>query len=399
MTGFFTMFKYNLKLIIRNRVAVILIFLIPFLSTLIFKIPFSDESNDDEIKFNVMIFDNSKTDVSKMLISLLKENKCFYVDVYDHDKITMTEAKKISEEKVNKSITNTFIYIPDSFYDDVISGKDKKLIKFFTRGGDDRLEMLKESVNTSLQYYSMFAKLSRGNRSEFDKLIKKSSEDKTKCEVKNITGGNAVLNHTQEKQNANFGYFLAIMTITLMFSSNFIASIFIEEKDNGVLKRIGLTKCGMLCYASVKMIIALTVLGVQSIMIAVGIKKFTGSDVGISSVHIIVIIFFMGIVFSMLSIVFACTFGELNIVNYIAFFIATISTLLSGLYFPIDKTPLWMQKVALIMPQRWAILSAQGIMTGTYNVLYIFMIIMISYTVLLMCLSLFSLKNKIIESQ
>ena len=165
-----------------------------------------------------------------------------------------------------------------------------------------------------------------------------------------------------------------------------------------MLKRIGLTKCSMVCYASVKMIIALTVLGIQSIMIAVGIKMFGGSDVGLSSVDIIVIIFFMGIVFSMLSIVFASIFGELYTVNYIVFFIATISTLLSGLYFPIDKTPMWMQKVALIMPQRWAILSAQGIMTGTYNVLYIFMIIMISYTVLLMCLSLFSLKNKIIES-
>ena len=55
MTGFFTMFKYNLKLIMRNRAAVILVFLIPLLSTLIFKIPFSDESNDDEIKLNVMI--------------------------------------------------------------------------------------------------------------------------------------------------------------------------------------------------------------------------------------------------------------------------------------------------------------------------------------------------------
>ncbi|MDY5913354.1 MAG: ABC transporter permease [Inconstantimicrobium porci] len=398
MTGFFTMFKYNLKLIMRNRAAVILVFLIPLLSTLIFKIPFSDESNDDEIKLNVMIFDNSKTDMSKMLVSSLKENKCFYVDVYDQGKITMDDAKKISEEKVNRSITNTFIYIPDSFYDDVISGKDKKLIKFLTRGGDDRFDMLKESVNISLGSYSMFAKLSRGNRSEFDKLIKKLSDNKTKCKVKSIPGGNAVLSSIQEEQNENFGYFLAIMTITLMLSSNFIASIFIEEKDNRVLKRIGLTKCSMVCYASVKMIIALTVLGIQSIMIAVGIKMFGGSDVGLSSVDIIVIIFFMGIVFSMLSIVFASIFGELYTVNYIVFFIATISTLLSGLYFPIDKTPMWMQKVALIMPQRWAILSAQGIMTGTYNVLYIFMIIMISYTVLLMCLSLFSLKNKIIES-
>lgn len=399
MTGFFTMLKYNMKLIMRSKAAVILVFLIPLLSTLIFKIPFTGDTNDNEMtKLNVLVYDNSESEMSKQLINSLKDNKCFYVKVYDQGKLSLSDAKKQSEYTVNKSVINTFIYIPESFYDDIWSGSSDNRLKFFTRGGDDRLDMLKQNVNLSIQSYSTFAKLADGNKAEFDRLIKKSVNSKMKSETKNVADENAMLTDKQKTQSSNFGYFIAIMTITLMFSSNFIASIFIQEKDNRVLKRIGLTKCSMACYATAKIVIALAVLVIQSVMVAAGIKIFVSRDVGLSVFSIIIIIFFMGLVFSMLSIVFACIFGELNVVNYLAFFIATISTLLSGLYFPIDKTPLWMQKVALVMPQRWAVLSSQGIMTGSYKVLYIFMIIMVSYTVLLMCVSLFSLKNEIVDN-
>ena len=78
MTGFFTMLKYNMKLIMRSKAAVILVFLIPLLSTLIFKIPFTGDTNDNEMtKLNVLVYDNSESEMSKQLINSLKDNKCF----------------------------------------------------------------------------------------------------------------------------------------------------------------------------------------------------------------------------------------------------------------------------------------------------------------------------------
>jgi ABC-2 type transport system permease protein len=238
----------------------------------------------------------------------------------------------------------------------------------------------------------MYSKVASGNKVVFDELMKKDDNNKTEGEIIPVTSGGKVLNSTEKSKLTNFGYLVAILSITLMFSGNFISSIFIDEKSNRVLKRITLTKSSLVNYGMVKMLVALVALIVQVSMIILGIKLFVNLDVGINLFQIALLVFGLGLIFNTLSIALGAIFENLSNSNYFAFFITTISAMMSGLYFPIDITPKWMQNASLIMPQRWVIKTAEKMLLQANEGVILFGVIVLAYMALMLTVGFLGLK-------
>lgn len=393
MNGFFIMLKSNLKLVMRNKASIFLLLLIPLVSTLILKIPLNRNNSESAIfKMSVMVFDNSKAPLSNELIDLLKRNNYFIVTIERDVPKDLNSAKEKALNLANKSVINGFIYIPSDFSDSVIKGKTDDVITIFSTGTDDRIKVLENNINMVLLRFNMYSKVANGDKAIFEELMKRAEKDKTISELSPVISGERALNSTEKSQIQNFGYFVAILSMTLMFSGNFIASIFIEEKENRVLKRITLTKSSMLNYGLIKALVAFVALIVQVTMIIIGIKLFVKVDVGINLMEVAILILGLGFIFNTLSIALGAIFESLSNANYLAFFITTTSALMAGLYFPLDITPKWMQNASLIMPQRWVLKTAEQILLGANEGVMLFGTIVLAYMTLFLTIGFLGLK-------
>lgn len=393
MNGFFVMLKINLKLLLRNKASVFLILLIPLASALILKIPIHTDATEAGVfNIDVVVFDDSSDMLSNNLIDILKSNDSFKIEVQKGAANNINAARKRAVNLANKSAAVGFIYIPQNFSDSIIDGKTDNLITVFSTGTDDRVKLLKNDINIILSRYQMYSKAANGNKIAFKHLMESAAKMETKHETVTITDGDRSLNDNEKKQLKNFGYLVAIMSMILIFSGNFIANIFIEEKNNRVLKRIMLTKSSIFNYIAVKGAAALISLLVQTAMIIIGIKLFVKVNVGMNLMEIAILILGLGLIFNALSIALGTIFESLNNANYLAWFIASISALLSGLYFSIDITPNWMQNISLLMPQRWLMKTANQIIIGADYWLPLFVIIVAAYIVLFLTLGYLGLK-------
>ena len=402
MTGFLIMLKGNIKLLLRNKVSIVLLILIPLVSTLILNISTSREELAEEgIVANVVVFDNSNSALSKELIELLRgsyniillsEVPTYIIKVPDEFKIDKIVAKNMASKISNKSNINGYLYIPEDFHNKVRIGEFQDLISIFNTGTDGRIDFLKDNVNIVLQKFSSYSKVANGNVDLFNDLIKKSNDERTKSEKLTMSLMENKLTKLEKAKITNLGYLVAIMSITIMFSGTCICSIFIKEKHNRVLKRISITKSSNLNYILVKLTLVLITLFIQTSMIMIGIKMFVKTDIGVNIVQIGLLIFGLGIIFNTLTIALSAMFENLNAINYLAFFIATTSAMLSGLYFPLEVTPSWIQNLALVMPQRWIIKTAEQLLLGKNESIALFGIIVLGYSSLFLSIGVLSLK-------
>jgi len=393
MSGFFVMLKANLKLVFRNKASIFLLLLIPLASVLILKVP--DQRADLESglnKMNVRILDNSSSFLSKELIDVLKSNGAFEVTVDEEKTKDLDSVREKALDIANRSTTNGIIYIPSDFSEAVIKGNTNNLINIFSTGSDDRVKLLESNINRILLRFDTYSEMAKGDKEVFQQLMKRAEQDKTNRESIALFSEQKALKPAEKYKVFNFGYLVAIMSITLMFSGNFVSSIFIEEKNNRVLKRISCTKCSMFNYGIVKAVVALAALIIQIAMIIVGIKLFVRVDVGISLMGIAALVLGLGLIFNSLSIALGAVFENLSTANYLAFFIVTISALMSGLYFPLDITPEWMQNASLLMPQRWVVKTAEQMILGYSDCLPLFGAIVIAYMILFAALGFLGLK-------
>lgn len=393
MTGFFNMVKTNLKLVLRNKSSIFLLFLVPVFATLILKIPVNQDGYEDTFKIGIEVYDNSHSEASDILISLLKENSTLNVKVYDGEDITLKEAEELSLKKANRNTIKNYLYISPDFSQDILDGNQENAMVFITNNKDSRVEMIKNNLSSYLNMFSTAAQLSQGNETVLSDILRTMMDKKINGSVE-YTDSKSTETRLQKNQTAVFGNFLALLTVTLLFSSNIVGSIFIHEKDNNVFNRIKLSKTTMVSYALSKIVITVIVLIIQIAMIALGIKIFGGTNSGLSILQVSIILFGVGLVFSFLTITMCCMMKNLSTINYGIYFIAVISSIVSGLYFPLEMTPQWTQKLSLIAPQRLALLATSGIHTGTFSNLHLFYGVVAAYVAVLLSISCISLGRR-----
>jgi ABC-2 type transport system permease protein len=393
MTGFFIMLRANLKLIMRNRASIFLVFLLPLASTLMLKLPEDrGDLEDSNAKMSIQIFDNSSSQRSKELINELESSGSFIITISEDTVEDLALAREKAVNIANRSTTNAIVFIPSSFSEDIVRGNTESLITIFSTGRDERVKVLESNINTVLSRFNMYYKFANGDKAVVQALLKNVEEQKTSRELMEVSSTAKGLSDRQKYQIFNLGYLVAIMAIVLMFSGNFISSIFIEEKNNQVLKRISLTNSSLLNYAIVKAALAMVVLIVQVIMVSIGIRLFVNMDIGMSFIEMSVLILGLGIIFNTLSLAIGNALGNMGSANYVTFFITTLSSLMSGLYFPLEITPKWIQNAALLMPQRWVIKTAEQLLLGTGTAILLFAVVVIGYMLLFLTFGFLGLK-------
>ena len=419
------MVKTNLKLILRTKVFWFFLLLSPLLSTLILRInvdytAFQDSSNeivqmqdaDEKLayfggkgQFVLKVYDASGSRLSDSLLEDLCSSGLFTVCRVDLTK------EEVTEEFLDGHIRNdgsedrmgAALYIPKEFDEKVCTGKAADALTLYMLSEDARRDALVSEIEFRLlemeRYRGALAAAGEVKAEDIAEALER--EDKALPEKKSVSvagGEGRVLTHEQNNQKSSMGYAFSFLTLGFVFSGFFVAYASITEQKNGVLTRINLTQTGTLQYFVAKFVTVFIVSLLMTACVAACSLMLDTKDLGMDRGRFIIIIFLMGLIFSTLSMFMGILLGDVMSGSVATFLIWCMSSLLSGLYFPITHTSGAIRVLSFLMPQKWFLEGVEMIFVKDSGAILMLIYTTVAYLLAVLSLGSLGLRMKRTES-
>jgi len=412
MNGFLTMLKMNFKLLLRNKGYLCLLVLLPMLSVIMLNMNMSTSVNDEKdsnkiyelnkenarimnmvnSKISIKVYDCNNSELSDYVIEELAKTGSYCIYRYRSAALDINEAREKALGSANHNSISAVIYIPDDFDEQLLTGKESDFV-VFEATEDGRIDLLKSNLNSFLQSLSSNAALVDYNKAELVKLLNTSKKGELTKETVNIEVGDTLnLSKKQASSSSAIGYSLAFLTIAFLFTGVFIAATVVDERQNRVFNRIILSDSALSNYGLVKLVMVLITVLIQTGLIGIAIKLIVKEDFGIPFSSYLFFVFFLGLIFNLLSVMIGVLTNNVLTSNYIAFLIWCISDLLAGLYFPLDGASGWWSKASMLMPQRWVVKSAEMLMAGKSGVYSMYLLVVFSFLLVIISVGLMGIK-------
>ena len=283
---------------------------------------------------------------------------CFSVKIYDE--VCSTASQKVIEELSAAGMFQIFVVDAGQMAEDEIQSSVERTAqrdnrvgailwlrapfetsKLYSVGEDERFGLLEDILPMALAGYD-----STGRRGE---TVVLSTSEKGEVDF---------------DETRPFGFCVAFSSIAFIFGGVIILSTVISEKRDNVLSRIMLTGAGKTEYFLSKLILSVGLAFLQSFVMTVGFMLFVETGVKLSAPEFFMILFMQGIVFNLISLCVGLFTNSVAAASVMAFCIWSISALVSGTYFDISAAGDFFKKIAALMPQRWALLSATRFSAG-----------------------------------
>lgn len=392
-----TLIKSTMKLLLRSKGFWFFLVVVPMLSTIIFKAQRVNVMNMDPVKegvielesvdekvayhggageYMIKVYDAVKTETSQYFLNKLAT--CGLVSVYRMDITSESDpdayVKKAIESDGYNDRMGLALYIKPDFE-----------VTVYRLSEDERNDIVLDEIRYQI------SRIDRAGNIETLKAVDEMLPEKEIVET--VVGGERNMTPEQKDKETSMGYAFSIMTLAYVFCGIFVAHGAINEQKNGVYTRIKLTGTDTLKYFASKFA---TVFCVNAMVTAVlcGYSFFLKEeDLGITRPQYTLVIFLMGLVFSTISMVLGIIMGDIMSANVAAFTVWCMSSLLGGLYFPVEYTSGAVKTLSYVIPHRWFVEGVEMILTGDNSVY--FMLICITAAYLIVTISLGSLGLKV----
>ena len=141
---------------------------------------------------------------------------------------------------------------------------------------------------------------------------------------------------------------------------------------------------------AVTLIVAMMLSGV------LGILSFfiDESRLGMSRPAFLMLVFLLGVIFACLSTLAGVLCGNAMTSNYLAFTLWSLSSLLAGLYFPLNDASDMVKAISYMMPQRWFMDSLNLIFTGDKQGYLVVLYTTVAFMIMILSLGAVGLKIK-----
>ena len=111
-------------------------------------------------------------------------------------------------------------------------------------------------------------------------------------------------------------------------------------------------------------------------------------------ISFLVIIFLLGVIFSSISLLLGILLGNVMSANVAAFTLWSMSSLLAGLYFPLDSTTKAVKTLSYMMPQKWFMDATELLMVKDNSVYFMIICVTIAYMIITLSLGSVGIKYK-----
>lgn len=404
MREILSMSKSTIKLLFRNIGFFIFFLIIPVVAGLLLNIKTDEKKEakniqildsmdkqiaylEDYSQFAIKVYDASG---SKELVNEVLEGiedgdifQLFYIDV------TGTSYEDIIENAKDASLNDrlgAIIILKDNFKNELCAGNISDSVEIYKCDDDDRFDLLISTVSNEFNTWSsMAALLPNATTSELIQAVKDLRNEnisiaKEPVAVKNSTGGLEVNHKTTE----NLGYALIVLLLGFVLCGIMIVSTIINEKNNLVFTRILLTKTSTAKYLLSKFLVVLIMVTIQTVLAVTTVKFFVHITLDYTIGQFAAIIFTQGLIFSTLSVCVGMYFNTLMIAVDVSYVIWMLSALLGGMYFDISESTTTFKRVAMIMPERWAMKVADLFSQGSPKAVPLLLSVTAAYLIIIL---------------
>ena len=332
-------------------------------------------------KYVIKVYDAAGTELSEYLLDKLTASGAFLVCRVKAPQMTKADADARMEIDGYDDRMGAALYLGRSFDAEAVSGTMQDGMVVYTLSEDERKTLFDNELRMIIgQIKTAAAAVGSENAAAY---LSEVSSKLPEMKVVSLAGKNQRnLTNEQLDQKALMGYALAILTLGFVFGGIFVAHTVISEQKDMVLTRIRLTNltpkgyytAKFLCGGVVSLLLTI-VMGVCSLMIDTG-------RLGINQVSLLTMIFLLGLIFCSMSLLFGILLGNIFSANVAAFTLWSMSSLLSGLYFPLDSSAKAVKTISYMMPQKWFMDATEMLMVRDNKVYFVLICVTIAYMVI-----------------
>lgn len=400
-----TIIRSTMRLLFRNKGFWFFILITPLLSTLVLSTHTSSLStyeltDDTKIieleqeskkvayhggkgKYVVKVYDASESDLSEYMLNKITQSGIVLVCRAKTPRMTKAEADSRVKIDGFEDRMGSVIYLSKDFDEKILSGDIKNALVVYDLSDDERDEILFNEIKLAFSQIHMAAAQTSGDTASILSLLSKMDESIPSKTVKTISKKDSVdLTNEQEDQKVMLGYAFAFLTLGYVFGGIFIAHTVIRERQDMVLTRLRLTNLSDARYFSGKLISG----GIVSFMMTVimgGCTFILDSErFGISRLSFIIMIFLLGLIFCTISLMIGILLGNAMSANIAAFTLWSMSSMLAGLYFPLDSTTDAVKTLSYMMPQRWFMNGTEKMLVGDNKAFLLLLGVTVSYLII-----------------
>ncbi|MBO4396624.1 MAG: ABC transporter permease [Eubacterium sp.] len=392
-----TIIRTTMRLLFRNKGFWFFLIITPILATLILTIKqrslsMYEETEEMEIveldepeskvcyfsgrgKYVVKVYDACESDLSEYFLNKLTESGALMICRARTPEMAKSDVDKRMEQDGFSDRMGSAMYVGTEFDTEALSGTMKEGLVVYTLSDDERKELLANEINLVLGQIKTAGEQAAGtatddSMSRNDGVSTQAREPASMSgvidaleamnktipakEVQVISGADSVsLTDEQTQQKGLMGYAFAILTLGYVFCGIFVAHTAIHEQNDMVLTRIRLTNLSDAGYFAGKFITGAIVSVLLTAITGVSSMIISTDKLGMSRISFIAIMFMVGIVFCTISLLMGILLGNVMSANLAAFTLWSMSSMLAGLYFPLDSSSPAIKTLSYIMPQKW----------------------------------------------
>lgn len=421
MSTFLTLLKMNLRLLLRNKGFLFFLCITPIVSTVILglktgdSVYFEEEARSrileleditaravyagDTTAFLVKVYDASGTELSEYVLEELTASGMYSVCRADAGGMTEEAVTEQAKKDAFDDRAGVLLYLKPDFDKGVLEGNLEEALLTYTVSEDERLELFEEDLTEQLsQLYSLAAGTGM-DAEQITEFLKEMEGELPEKKVVSLSGKKDIaLTAEQTACRDRIGYAFAIITLGFLFCGVCVAHTVIEEQENKVYTRIMLSGIGRQTYLGAKLVMAVMISVLQTGILGICLFVAGNTDFGMNQFAFLLLIFLLGLIFSMASLGMGILLGDVMSSNYAVFALWSISALLAGLYFPLDSTSAVLKSISYLMPQKWFLRAAELLFVGDKNVYSMVICITAAYLIVILSVSGVGLKIKRADS-
>lgn len=372
------MAKSTAKLLLRNKAFLVVGIVIPLIATVCMNLwnnmdkpekkdgVYELESMNTQIAYQVDFY-RYPVKVYDKIYNEESKNFCDNLDAAGVFQIFRVDVSNVSEDEIMDSVKFTpkndkvgaIIVLEDNFSDSTI----------YEIGEDDRFDLLVNSFELAVKNHNAVS-----GDSVVTYVSVKSDDDIDYYETRTV------------------GYCIAIATIAFVFGGVLVLGTILQEKQDHVYSRILLTKANKASYLLSKIFLVIGTSLFQAIVMLLAFVLFVRADIGITVFQFFIVVFLEGLIFNLLSVCTGLFCKSMAGSAFLSFVIWSLSALLSGSYFDISGASETYRKVALLMPERWALFSVSRFQNGNSSGYSLMLCATLAYLVIIFVIGILGLK-------
>ncbi len=420
MKTFLMLLKMNVRLLLRNKAFLFFLCITPIVSTIILglktgtsaSVLFKEEDarssilelenskeravyTGDTTAFIVKVYDASHSELSEYMLEELTKSGMFSICRADARELTAEEVEKQAKKDAFDDRAGALLYVKPNFDNGVLAGSPDEAVLFYPVSEDERLELFEEELTENL---NLMYNLAENTGMKADEMIEALENLNAYMPEKSVVSLNSksdiVLTDKQCSYRDKIGYAFAIITLGFLFCGVCVAHTVIEEQGNKVYTRIMLSGISRALYLGAKFLMSVMISVLQTGILGICLFVSGNMDFGVPKGSFLLLIFLLGLIFSIISFCTGILMGDVMSSNYMVFALWSVSALLAGLYFPLDTTSPALKAIAYLMPQKWFMRATELLLTGDKSVYSMVICITAAYLIVILSIGGIGLKIK-----